>query len=110
MALQLTTIPKPPGYIKVERNARRPAPRVLLGIRFEGGESGLRVTDVQEESAASRSGLREGDVLRKLDGKNIDDREALIAVLLQLEPGETYPIQVARGQENLTFQITPDKR
>ena len=110
MALQLTTLPKPPGYIKVERNAQRPTPRVLLGIRFEGGESGLRVTNVQEESAASRSGLREGDILRKLDGKNIDGREALVSILLQLEPGETYPIQVGRGQENITFQITPDKR
>jgi len=110
MALQLTTLPKPPGYIKVERNAQRPTPRVLLGIRFEGGENGLRVTNVQEESAASRSGLREGDILRKLDGKNIDGREALVSILLQLEPGETYPIQVGRGQENITFQITPDKR
>ena len=110
MALELTKLPKPPGYIKVERNARRPTPRVLLGIRFEDEQRGLRVTNVQQDSAASRSGLRDGDILRKLDDQNIGDREALVSVLLQLEPGKTYPVEVERAEESVTLQITPDKR
>ncbi|MBB06729.1 MAG: hypothetical protein CMN03_00480 [Roseibacillus sp.] len=110
MTMELARLPEAPGYVKVERNRGRNAPPVRLGIQFEAIEEGIRVSRVQEESAAARSGLQENDLLRKLNGADVRNRDELIAVLRKLEPGKEYPLTIIRMEKEITLRIAPEKR
>ena len=110
MTVALAQLPEAPDYVKVERNRRRNAPRVRLGIQFETIENGIRVTSVQEGSAAARSGLQEGDLLRQLDGSDVRNAEELVAVLRKLEPGKDYPLMVNRLDKEIRLRISPERR
>jgi len=110
MTVALAQLPEAPDYVKVERNRRRNTPRVRLGIQFETIEEGLRVTSVQEGSAAARSGLKKDDILWQLDGTDVRNAEELVAVLRKLEPGKDYPLMVNRLDKEIRLRISPERR
>lgn len=110
MTEELARLPEAPGYVKVERNRRRNAPRVRLGIQFEPVEKGIRVTTVQEGSAAAQAGLQVGDILRELDGEAVGNTEELVAVLRKLQPGKDYPLTISRGNDQEKLTIVPQQR
>ena len=110
LTVEIARLKEAPGYVKVERNRRRNVPRVRLGIQFEAIEEGIRVTSVQEGSAAAQSGLQNDDILRQLDGMNLGNGDDLIAVLRRLEPGKEYPLAVGRKGKDLKLRIVPQKR
>ncbi len=110
MTVALAQLPEAPGYVKVERNPGRNAPRVRLGIQFEALEEGIRVTSVQAGSAAARSGLQNSDILRQLDGMDLANTNDLTAVLRRLEPGKEYPLAVGRRGKDLKLRIVPERR
>lgn len=51
------------------------------GDRRSGTSRGARVQDVVDGSAAEKAGLREGDVITRVDGQNIDDASDLVRTL-----------------------------
>ncbi len=110
ITVELARLPEAPDHVKVERNRGRNAPRVRLGIQFEPVEGGLRVSQVQEGSPAAKSGLREKDILRQLDGSDLPDPNALLAVLRRLEPGKAYPLVITRLEKKVSLQISPERR
>ncbi|MEE2622955.1 MAG: PDZ domain-containing protein, partial [Verrucomicrobiota bacterium] len=110
LTVEIARLKEAPGYVEVKRNRRRNVPRVRLGIQFEAIEEGIRVTSVQEGSAAAQSGLQNDDILRQLDGMNLGNGDDLIAVLRRLEPGKEYPLAVGRKGKDLKLRIVPEKR
>mgnify|MGYP003323223781 FL=1 len=81
-----------------------------LGIQFEPVEKGIRVTTVQEGSAAAQAGLQVGDILRELDGEAVGNTEELVAVLRKLQPGKDYPLTISRGNDQEKLTIVPQQR
>ena len=110
LTVEIARLKGAPGYVEVERTRKRNAPRVRLGIQFEAVEEGLRVTRVQEGSAAAQSGLQNSDILRQLDGMDLANTNDLTAVLRRLEPGKEYPLAVGRRGKDLKLRIVPERR
>lgn len=110
LTVEIARLKGAPGYVEVERNRKRNAPRVRLGIQFEAIEEGLRVTRVHEGSAAAQSGLQNNDILRQLDGMDLANTDDLTAVLRRIEPGKDYPLAVGRKGKNLKLRIVPERR
>lgn len=73
--------------------AGAPEPTTLVGI-------------VSDDSAAARAGIREGDKLLAVNGKEVTYFSELSDRLSQVEPGGTVPITVQRGQERLELPVT----
>ncbi len=64
---------------------------------------GVRITGVREESPAERAGLRGGDVIVELGGKEITDLYAYTYALREHKPGDEVQVVVVRAGERLTF-------
>jgi serine protease Do len=70
----------------------------FLGLATEpkpGG--GLRVTKVGSRSPAEEAGIREGDILLKLNGEPLEKREQLQALLQEMSAGDELTLETDRG-------------
>lgn len=69
-----------------------PALRVYTGV-----EQGVMVRSVQPGSPAEQVGVKRGDVIVKLDGQPMPNRDAMAAFLLKCVPGETVTATLSFG-------------
>ena len=69
-----------------------------------GVEGGVLVTDVRENSAAAKAGLRAGDVITKVAGSSIDDSSDLIRAMAQAK-GEVT-LEIVRDRKTMTLKAT----
>jgi Do/DeqQ family serine protease len=60
--------------------------------------SGVYVFDVINESAAAKAGLKEGDVILKIDGFSINSKAEYLERLSYYRPGESIKISLRRGK------------
>lgn len=68
-----------------------------------------RIDEVQKGSAAERAGLQIGDLIREVDGQQIDSFSELQQSII-MRPGETLKILIDRGGSPLTITAVPDLR
>ncbi|HZG55232.1 S41 family peptidase [Paenibacillus sp.] len=80
---------------------------VGIGIRFAKTEDGLLILRVYKDSAAERAGLREGDIVLRVDGQDVKTRtlDELADVLLGPEGSETK-LEVADGVSRIIKSVT----
>jgi S1-C subfamily serine protease len=86
--------------------------RAALGVRVttvvdpSGKRVGVGVVDVIPDGPAAAAGIRPGDVIVAVDGKETPSAEALGAVLADLKPGDTVPVTVLRGGTEQEVEVT----
>ena len=66
---------------------------------------GALVSDVESGSPASKAGLKTGDVITKLDGRDIDRSSDLPARISILKPGSTTHLQVWREGKPVDIDV-----
>lgn len=73
------------------------------------GEGGVLLVDVYDNGAGYQAGLRSGDRVVNVDGRNITDMELSSAVaLIKGDKGTSVTLEVIRGTERLTFSAVRD--
>jgi len=73
--------------------------RPLVGISVQSTTSGLLVAAVQEGSGAERAGIKQGDLIAKVDGKFIKTAEELNAIRDEKKPGDYLTFTIMRSGE-----------
>jgi serine protease Do len=73
-----------------------------------GAEDGVLVTEVNDDSAASKAGLRAGDVITKVDGREIDNTGDVMRALGRAT-GE-IEIEIVRDKKKQTVKATLEDR
>jgi S1-C subfamily serine protease len=68
--------------------------------------SGVMVVSVVANSAAATAGLKTGDVIVQLGSKTIHNTDDLSAALLLQKPGDSVPLKIYRGSQQLTLNVT----
>ncbi len=76
----------------------------------DGDNTGLLLDGVRDGSPAAKAGVKAGDKIVKLAGRDIKNISDYVYVLGEMKPGEEYEIVVMRGNEKLTLKIIPAKR
>ena len=71
------------------------------------GEGGVLLVDVYDNGAGYQAGLRSGDRVVNVDGRDITDMELSSAVAL-IKGGTSVTLEVIRGTERLTFSAVRD--
>jgi S1-C subfamily serine protease len=71
-----------------------------------GTESGAYVYRITPDSPAEAAGIAEGDVIVKIDGKQIDTSSQLIKGLLGYKAGETVEVEIIRDKRPVTIDVT----
>ncbi|MHA7262512.1 S1C family serine protease [Arthrobacter sp. TMN-37] len=67
---------------------------------------GAQVAGVEAGSPAADAKLREGDIITKVGDSPIGDPQSLTAAVRMQPVGETVPVEVRRGGESLTIDVT----
>jgi serine protease Do len=89
--------------------AREITPPLANGLGL-ARQSGVILEDVVPNSSADRSGLHPGDILLALDGKAVQDPQALSALLFQKKIGDVSVFKVQRGTGVLTVNVPVTER
>lgn len=97
-------------FFKVERSNKP-----FLGVAFEMTQTNddpslITVNEVYEGSTAAEMGIREGDVLKKINGEEVSSSEALISALSDAGVDDPVSIEVEREGEAMTFEGQLKKR
>lgn len=81
--------------------------KAMLGIRYsiQDDNEGVKINEVIENSAAKKGGLKEGDIIVKIDNKKINNFADLNGKLTEKRPEETISITVIRGGKKITKKI-----
>jgi len=77
---------------------------------YADSTDGMLLDGVRENSPASKAGLKAGDKVVKLAGKDVKNVVDYTAVMGEMKPDVEYDVVVVRGGETLTMKITPVKR
>jgi S1-C subfamily serine protease len=81
--------------------------RAYLGVSTStvGGGGGARVERVEPGSPAARAGIREGDVIRRVEGERIDSNAELSAAIERRKPGSVVTIELLRGAGKRSLDV-----
>ncbi len=71
-----------------------------------GAKSGVYVYQIYTESPAAASGLREEDIIVKLNDKEIETMQQLTSALIQYRPGDKVTLDVVRNGQNQKIEVT----
>ena len=84
------------------------ANHAMLGVMTEKTDQGVKVQSVTKESAAEKAGLKEGDIITKIDEKKIQDPDDLSAEIKKHKPGEKVAVTYLRDKKELktTAELT----
>jgi len=79
-----------------------------LAKRF-GVERGVLVTEVVKSSPAEKAGVKAGDVIQKVNEKDVNSPLDLKNEILKLEIGEEIVLTLVREREEITITLTAGK-
>jgi hypothetical protein len=98
-----------PDYVHVPRKEGRDMGgwKVYVGTipDYASTSEGFKISGVNEESPAQKSGLKGGDVIISFGGKAITNIYDYVYALREFSPGDIVEIVIKRDDEELKFQI-----
>jgi hypothetical protein len=97
------------GYLGVGLTELTPELRTHFGVPEDAG---AMVSKVEPGSPADKAGIRVGDVLTSVDGKDVESSWDVMAKVRGLEEGHQVPVEIWRGgkAQNLTVTIAEKER
>jgi serine protease Do len=72
--------------------------------------SGALIQDVTRGGPADKAGLKPGDVIRKFNGRTVNDSSDLLAMAANTNPGTPVTLDVLRNGESKTVKVTVEQR
>ncbi|HEX5146838.1 MAG TPA: trypsin-like peptidase domain-containing protein [Conexibacter sp.] len=89
-------------------------PRPWLGVMTEPASpthpDGAEVATVTPDSPSDRAGVKRGDVIKRVDGKGVQDPEDVAQAIAGDKPGDEVDVVVERGARTVTLHVTLGKR
>jgi Zn-dependent M28 family amino/carboxypeptidase len=111
---EIDTADKRPTYAlaRTESTGRTTGFRVYLGTipNYADANDGLLLDGVREDSPAAKAGLKAGDKIVKLAGREIRNVYDYTYALGEMKAGQEYEVEVMRATERLTLKLTPAAR
>jgi aminopeptidase YwaD len=105
---------KRPTYApaKSESTGRSTGFRVYLGTipNYAEASDGWLLDDVREDSPAAKAGLKAGDKIVKLAGRDVRNVYDYTYALGEMKVGQEYEVEIMRGGERVKLKLTPAAR
>jgi len=95
------------GWIGVEPADLSPELMETFGVK---AKKGVLITGVLQNGPAAQAGVRPGDVVLQVGGKEVANVSELLTTVASLKPGAPTPFKLQRRDENLDLTVTPGKR
>lgn len=81
-------------------------PYLNNGIKFENG---IYVEEVTKNSSAENSGIKKGDIITKIDGKEINKMNELKEYIYTKNPGDEINLTILRNKNTIETKVTLTK-
>jgi len=81
-----------------------------LGVMANADEANCKISDVTPGSPAEKAGFKVNDVIMKFGDKGIASFEELQKQVRSRKAGDSIAVQVRRGEETVTLNVTLGKR
>lgn len=88
------------GVVSVKARSLRESDKAYLGVMMDfasAGKDGVPLKQVMPKSAASKAGLRDGDIIISIDQANITGAMEMRNLLQRLVPGSEITVRYRRG-------------
>jgi len=85
-------------------------PRIGLQIQDVEDGKGVTVKDVDEDSPAAKAGIKEGDVITQVNGKEIAGVDELRNEIKDVKEGDAVKFTYKRGNKTQTADLKIPKR
>lgn len=95
------------GWIGVEVQAVTPELAESFGM--PSGD-GTLISGVMRGSPADRAGIRPGDVLLAVDGRKVNDPQAMLEAIAALAPGRKTGFELRRNRDKLELKVEIGRR
>jgi S1-C subfamily serine protease len=102
-----------PTYARAKSDPQqRTGFRVYLGTipNYADSNDGLKLDGVRDDSPAAKAGLKAGDTVVKLAGRDIKNVYDYTNALSEMKAGQEYEVEVIRDGKRLTMKLTPEGR
>lgn len=73
--------------------------RAMLGVVTEETDGGVKVTELTDESAAKKAGIKEGDIITKIGDTKIEDPDQLSETVRKYKPGDKVAVTLLRDKK-----------
>lgn len=70
---------------------------------------GIIVSEMAAKGPAEKAGLRVGDVILKVNGEKIKSGEDVLAMMVDMSPGDTLNLTIYRERKNLELQLVLER-
>lgn len=114
IAAAIDNTPQRPTYTvaKSANTGGRMGFSISLGTipTYADSTDGMLLDGVRDNSPASRAGLKAGDKMIKLAGKQVKNVYDYTAILGEMKPDVEYEVVIVRAGQTLTLKIIPIKR
>jgi serine protease DegQ len=95
------------GWIGVEPAELSPELMETFGVK---ARRGVLITGVLQNGPAAQAGIRPGDVIVEVGGKQISGVSELLSQVAALKPGAAAPVRLQRHDETVELKVTPGVR
>lgn len=83
---------------------------VMVSDLDDPKESGVRVDEVDSDSAAGKAGVKAGDIVVEFDGERVRSARQLTRLVQETPAGRQVKLIVRRGNDRQTLDVTPEAR
>ena len=84
-----------PGFKMYNLNENK----AMLGVTTDEVENGVKIQSITKQSAAEKSGLKEGDIITKVEDKKIETPDDLSDVIQDHKPGDKVTVTFIRDKK-----------
>jgi S1-C subfamily serine protease len=95
------------GWIGVEPNELSSELAETFGVK---AERGVIITGVLQNGPAALAGVRPGDVISNVAGKDVANVSELLSAVAALKPGTPSQFRLQRREQQLDVDVTPGVR
>lgn len=79
--------------------------KAMLGVITDKVDEGAKITQVNEETAAQKAGLKEGDIIISVGDTKIEDPDALSKAIQAKKPGDKVTVTYIRDKKKQTASV-----
>jgi serine protease Do len=73
-------------------------------------KEGVIIAKILPDSPAQKGGLKEGDIIRRFDGKNVKDLKSLLRIVSRTEVGKNVTIRAVRDRQEIPVTVKIGER
>lgn len=97
---------------QVQSTARSTGFRVYLGTipNYADSSDGMLLDGVRDGSPAAKAGLKAGDKIVKMAGRDVKNVYDYTYALGEMKGGEEYEVEIVRAGQRMTLKLVPEAR